>query len=117
MGIETGFTLRAIQAAAAAADFDADGDVDGADLALWSAGFGTIGTATHMQGDADADLDADGADFLVWQQDLGNGATLATAAAVPEPATGILFVLGGAAARIFHRPVALFRKPLRARQT
>jgi hypothetical protein len=67
------------------ADFDSDGDVDGDDLADWRAGFGT-GT-THAQGDADGDSDVDGSDFLAWQQQLGSAPSVATATAVPEPAT------------------------------
>jgi hypothetical protein len=54
------------------ADFDEDGDVDGADLAVWKAGFGTIGIATNRQGDADGDRNGEGADFLVWQRQLGS---------------------------------------------
>jgi len=69
-----------------AADFDEDGDVDGADLTRWKAGFGASSAATHMQGNADGDADVDGSDFLVWQRQLG-GLTPSAAAssAVPEP--------------------------------
>jgi len=69
------------------ADFDEDGDVDGNDLAEWRNGFGTSGSAIHMDGDADADLDVDGADFLVWQRQLGGGGAPAVvvSAPVPEP--------------------------------
>jgi len=72
------------------ADFDEDGDVDGADLAEWRAGFGTSGTAIHMDGDADGDLDVDGSDFLTWQRQLGSaaGGQIATTA-VPEPAARV----------------------------
>jgi len=77
-------------------DFNEDGKVDGLDLTAWRMGFGTTGTATHMQGDADADMDVDGADFLVWQQELGSGVPPG-AAAVPEPAAGLLLALSIAA--------------------
>jgi T5SS/PEP-CTERM-associated repeat protein len=60
------------------ADFDNDGDVDGADLTQWQGDFG-VNTLSN----ADGDGDSDGADFLEWQQQLGSAAT--TAAAVPEP--------------------------------
>jgi hypothetical protein len=73
-----------------AADFNEDGNVDGADLTAWQGGFGSA-TATHMQGDADEDMDADGADFLIWQRQLGTGG--AGAAAVPEPSAGALLGL------------------------
>jgi hypothetical protein len=85
----------------AAADFDQDGDVDGADMALWQGDFGLT-----ANGDADADGDTDGADFLVWQRQLGGGAPAAVQAAglladggsvgrggVPEPTA---LALGGA---------------------
>jgi hypothetical protein len=74
-------------------DFNADGAVDEADLALWQAGVGVTGSATHWQGDADGDADVDGADLLLWQQNLG--ATSATPpAAVPEPAAVIMGLMG-----------------------
>lgn len=57
------------------ADFDGDGDVDGADLTHptlgWEARYGN---------------DLDGGDFLLWQQELGAGAgSLESSQAVPEP--------------------------------
>jgi autotransporter-associated beta strand protein len=63
------------------ADFDQDGDVDGADLAQWRGDFGLNGDS-----DADDDGDSDGFDFLAWQRQLGTSppATAATKA-VPEP--------------------------------
>ncbi|RIK88922.1 MAG: hypothetical protein DCC67_00100 [Planctomycetota bacterium] len=67
----------------AAADFDEDGDVDGADLAAWRQGFPIAAGALKSHGDADADGDVDGADFLVWQRQR---APASPAAAVPEPA-------------------------------
>jgi T5SS/PEP-CTERM-associated repeat protein len=68
-------------APALAADFDADGDVDGADLAQWQGDFGPSALS-----DADDDGDSDGADFLMWQQQLGSGAMAGGASyAVPEP--------------------------------
>ncbi|RIK72317.1 MAG: hypothetical protein DCC67_19450 [Planctomycetota bacterium] len=69
------------------ADFDNDGDVDGADLPLWKAAFGV-----SAGGDANDDGVTDGADLLVWQRQFGNDATPATpnAAGVPEPASAAL---------------------------
>ena len=92
------------------ADFDGNRVVEGADLPLWKAGFGTTGNANHMQGDADGDRDVDGADLLVWQRRLGAderaaSSMTAASAAVPEPAAaGLLFaatcVLSAASRRI-----------------
>jgi hypothetical protein len=77
------------------ADFDEDGDVDSADLAQWGDDFGRTGGATKAQGNADGDADVDGGDFLAWQRQFGlDGASVQATAAVPEPATLLLTVLG-----------------------
>jgi hypothetical protein len=76
-----------------AADFDVDEDVDGDDLAIWSANFEMSAGAAYTQGDANADGAVDGADFLIWQQQLGSviGAQTGTHTATPEPASLVLF--------------------------
>ncbi len=51
------------------ADFNGDGFVTAADLAIWRQNFGT--TAGPTPGDADGDRDVDGNDFLIWQRTLG----------------------------------------------
>ena len=86
------------------ADFDMDGDVDGADLLRWKEGFGRA--HRRDQGDADGDLDVDGADFLAWQQQRGSALTVAAAAVVPEPLTSIL-LLTAALAMFVRRRVAV----------
>lgn len=76
------------------ADFDMDGDVDGADLLRWEQGYGIVEDALGLQGNADSDEDVDGSDFLLWQQNFGSIATyVATSAAVPEPNTLLLATL------------------------
>jgi uncharacterized membrane protein len=101
----------------AAADFDQDGDVDGADMALWQGDYGLTANC-----DADDDGDTDGADFLVWQRQLGGDATAVEQAAsllaeagsfgydgVPEPtalALGSVWFVVGAFARVSGRAVA-----------
>lgn len=52
------------------ADFDSDGDVDGADFLVWQRGFGTP-SAMKTDGDADNDSDVDADDLTVWQQSFG----------------------------------------------
>jgi hypothetical protein len=79
------------------ADFDEDGDVDGADLVEWKSGFGMNG-ATHMQGDADGDQDVDGRDFLTWQSQFGAVAA-AFSIPAPEPSPKILCSFGAFALR------------------
>lgn len=55
---------------ALSADFNGDTGVDGLDLGIWQDNYGTVGTATQMQGDADGDMDVDGRDFLAWQREF-----------------------------------------------
>ena len=64
------------------ADFNADGIVDGADLAVWKNGYGQRGVP-RTAGDADGDSDVDGGDFLIWQREYRPAAGSSTA--VPEP--------------------------------
>ena len=67
------------------ADFDTDGDVDDADLAIWRASFGS-----GPLGDADNDGDSDGVDFLAWQRHYTGSQGTVSTSAVPEPSTGLL---------------------------
>lgn len=68
------------------ADFDADGDVDGADLLAWQRGLGLVGSAAHEQGNADHDSDVDADDLAVWRGAVGLvQASAQASAAVPEP--------------------------------
>ena len=86
---DTGLPL--IVSSLSPADFDKDGDVDGDDLAIWSAVVGSGADA-----DADQDGDSDGHDYLIWQREFappGVGAS-AGAAAVPEP-TGLIYLFIG----------------------
>jgi T5SS/PEP-CTERM-associated repeat protein len=72
------------------ADFDNDGDVDGADLTQWQGDFGV-----NALSNADGDGDSDGADFLAWQRQLGSGVpSVAASEVVPEPESALLFAFG-----------------------
>ena len=71
------------QPIAASADFDTDGDIDGADFLAWQRGFGTA-SPTHSEGDADNDNDVDATDLGIWQTNYGGG-TLLIAAATSGP--------------------------------
>ncbi len=71
------------------ADFNKDGDVDGADFLIWQANFGTVTGATSNTGDANADGAVDGEDFLLWQAAFG-GSGGEAATTIPEPATAML---------------------------
>ena len=80
-----------------AADFDGDGDVDGADFLAWQRGYGiAAGTALPADGDANGDLNVDGLDLAIWRAQFGfvtSSTIVATSA--PEPTSFALFVLGG----------------------
>ena len=85
-------------------DFDGNGVVNGADLAVWQSSFGVNGLA-----DADDDGDSDGRDFLVWQRNFGmtweDLAPLAAVMSVPEP--GVAVLLGTAILATFLRRTRL----------
>lgn len=72
------------------ADFDADGDVDGADYLAWQQNAGAVGGATLAQGDANGDGQVDAEDLTVWQSQVGiELAAAVPAVAVPEPAAAM----------------------------
>jgi hypothetical protein len=106
-----GFKLfdAAIQWAAeepASADFDADGDVDGADFTVWQRGLGTTGTAQPINGDANGDTNVDGADLAVWQaQFIGTSASSAVSA-VPEPVSAALIISAAVGALVLGRAMS-----------
>jgi hypothetical protein len=85
-GAGAGVAIWSPDAAVAEADFDEDGQVDGADLAAWKQGFGTTESALHDDGDADEDGNVDGADFLMWQQQFASESTTQARTSIPEPA-------------------------------
>lgn len=68
------------------ADFDLDGDVDGADFLSWQRGFGATSGATLADGDANGDGAVDGLDLAVWKDNFGSSSD-SGAANVPEPTT------------------------------
>jgi hypothetical protein len=70
-----------------AADFDKNGFVNSADLAIWEAAYGISDLA-----DADLDGQTTGLDFLIWQRQAQGGNPLSVSTAVPEPATWLLAV-------------------------
>lgn len=73
--------LQVVAPSTFTADFDNDGDVDGADLAQWQGDYGV-----NANSDADADGDSDGLDLLRWQRQFGSGIpTTAASHNTPEP--------------------------------
>jgi hypothetical protein len=76
-------------------DFDGNGSIDDADLALWKDNFGASGSAPFTLGDGDGDGATMGADFLIWQRQRPTPLVQA----IPEPAAVSLL----AAAIVFAR--------------
>jgi hypothetical protein len=84
------------------ADFDNDGDADGADFLIWQRNVGTGGG--QPQGNADGIGGIDGDDLAIWEDQFVNGLpSTAAATAIPEPASlalaGTALVAGIAASR------------------
>jgi hypothetical protein len=86
-------------------DFQLDGDVDDADLAIWRNGFGIASGATTSNGDANSDGQVSGADFLIWQRNRGiqPPETANRPATAPEPATLGACLLALAAVAVTRR--------------
>lgn len=81
--------LEVINSPLFSADFDMDGDVDGMDLDEWQGDYGL-----NADSDVEPDGDSDGLDFLEWQRQFGSGVpAVAFTSSVPEPTSGLLFVL------------------------
>jgi N-acetylglucosamine-6-sulfatase len=90
--------LTAVPAPETTADFDADGDVDGADFLTWQRNVSTTSGATLADGNANAaeDGDVDGDDLAVWKAQFGASAA-PSSHQVPEPSA---IALAGLAALV-----------------
>ncbi len=78
------------------ADFDIDGDVDGADFLAWQRGFGTIvPNATKTDGDADNDTDVDADDLNIWESQFGTAAPAPLATLAATESTEVATVSSG----------------------
>lgn len=83
------FTLSVV-----APDFNSDGTVNLADLAIWESEYGM---SPGVQADGNGDGVVDGKDFLIWQQNYGATFPLSSINSIPEPATLLLLCLGALA--------------------
>lgn len=102
------FRYAVVPPGSLSADFDADGDADGADFLAWQRGFGATTGATKAQGDANADGAVNAADLALWKSQFGSSAfggpgvltrgfvkyVTGAAAAVPEPTSCLLAGMG-----------------------
>lgn len=85
----------------ASADFDSDGDVDGADFLTWQRNLG-VGTM-HSQGDADGNGGVNEVDLAAWRFQFGTvDAALPAGSAAPEP-TGVVVAWAAIAFATFRR--------------
>lgn len=77
------------------ADFNTDGDVNGADFLIWQRGFGLTNQIDRSNGDSNLDTVVDGLDLANWSEQFGLQANpaLGVAAQVPEPDSLVLFSL------------------------
>jgi hypothetical protein len=92
-GIEA-FTLTLDPPSVENADFDSDGDVDGADFLTWQQNLGiSDGSATSAMGDANGDGNVTAEDLTVWTTQFGPAGG---AVAVPEARSASLAVFGAA---------------------
>jgi hypothetical protein len=67
-------------------DANLDGSVDGSDLSLWQANYGSVGG--WAEGDFDGSGKVDGRDFLIWQRHAGFEVEPLTGVhAIPEPSS------------------------------
>lgn len=74
-------------------DFNADGKVDAADYVVWR---DTDGSTTDLRADADGSLKVDIVDYMRWKEHFGQtaGSGLGAGAAVPEPTSAVLMLMG-----------------------
>ena len=84
------------------ADFNGDGQVNGADILSWQRNLGATGVSAV--GDANHDRVVNTADRTIWSQQFGTTiSAAATATAVPEPATIALAAAASIAAALAYR--------------
>ena len=102
------------------ADFDGDGDVDGADFLAWQGGYGATGNASLAEGDANGDGNVNDLDLAIWQNQYGMVSELAPyVSQVPEPTSIVVATLAFLAVVSSRRPaireiIMLLRNGLRS---
>jgi hypothetical protein len=98
-------TFSLVELAPSDANFDDDGDVDGADFLAWQRTFGGPGGAGT--GDANGDNVVNSVDFDIWKQQFGTtGLASAAGTAAPEPGSLALVLAGLTAAAALRRRAA-----------
>jgi hypothetical protein len=81
-------------------DYNQDMVVDAADYAVWRGSFGSTRSSVHDAPLADGNFNGvvDASDYVIWRKNFGNtgpgGGSIQFNAAVPEPASLLLFAMG-----------------------
>ena len=89
------------------ADFDGDGDVDGADMLVWQRNVGKVNPKAG-DGDADGDHDVDHADLVALQSQFGSKfPAVAALQAAPEPTGAVLLACAAPMALAMRRRARL----------
>jgi T5SS/PEP-CTERM-associated repeat protein len=92
----TQVTLSGFQAVALPGDYNHNGIVDAADYTVWRDSLGSTGAGLAADGNINGVIDA--GDYAVWKSHFGahagSGAGGSANAAVPEPATLLMFLAG-----------------------
>jgi hypothetical protein len=78
------------------ADYDNSGAVDGDDFLIWQRNVGVTSGGTNAQGDSDGNGAINGTDLANWRSRYGQASSSGTAAAIPEPAAGVLILFAAA---------------------
>jgi hypothetical protein len=84
-------------------DYNNDGVVNAADYVLWRK---TMGSTTNLQADGNGSLNIDAADYIHWKYNYGApppGSGSDLTAAVPEPGTIMLLLVGLSTVWVFKR--------------
>jgi beta-glucanase (GH16 family) len=75
-----------------AGDYNDDGVVDTGDYTVWRDSLGQTGFGLTADGTGNGTVDEN--DYAVWKQQFGAAAAATAETAVPEPASGALFLIG-----------------------
>jgi hypothetical protein len=75
-------------------DYNRDGVVNAADYTVWR---DTLGSTGSLAADGDGDGTIDSGDYAFWKMHFGEHAGSGAAAATPEPASGVMILIGSLA--------------------
>jgi len=88
------------QAVLSSGDYDADGDVDGADFLVWQR---ELGSTASLAADGSGNGVVDAADLALWRLSFGAGMINAPASATPEPSSLVVLIVGAMSIAVVAR--------------